>query len=124
MFPKIFFECIKHDGIVSIATCSAEHKAHIINTWNKYLIITEDNQILIPAFGMVHTEKNVENDPYMEVTLGSHEVQGLMGMGTGFLLTGTGEFKNEGEHFDMMKAKCDFTRRVLIFTPETCKQTI
>lgn len=124
MFPETFLECLKHDGIVAIATCTPEGKAHVINTWNKYLIITDDNKILMPAFGMVRTKKNVEHDPYTEVTIGSHEVQGRMGMGTGFLLTGTSEFKDEGELFDRMKAKCDFTRRVLIFTPETCKQTI
>lgn len=124
MLPETLFECIKHDGIVAIATCSPEHKAHVINTWNKYLIVTEDEKILMPAFGMVHTAKNVEQDPYMEVTIGSHEVQGKMGMGTGFLLIGTGEFKNEGELFDRMKAKCDFARKVLIFTPEKCRQTV
>lgn len=47
-----------------------------------------------------------------------------MDMGTGCLLTGKAEFFKEGDLFDAMKAKCAFTNRVLVFTPETCKQTI
>ena len=47
-----------------------------------------------------------------------------MGMGTGCLLTGKAEFFKEGKLFDDMKAKCSFANRVLVFTPETCKQTI
>ncbi|MDY2965282.1 MAG: hypothetical protein SOR58_03675 [Megasphaera massiliensis] len=45
-------------------------------------------------------------------------------MGTGCFLTGKAEFFKEGDLFDAMKDKCSFTNRVLVFTPETCKQTI
>lgn len=124
MYNEIFHECIKNPGIVSVATSNSEGKAHIVNTWNKYLIIIEDDKILIPCFGFRKTEANVKENPYMEISLGSHEVQGKMGMGTGFLLTGTGEFFFEGELFTQMHDKCDFASRVLVFTPESCRQTI
>ena len=94
MLTEVFFACLQHDGIVSVATASADGEAHIANTWNKYLIVTEDEKILI------------------------------RGMGTGFLLTGTAEFRKDGELFDRMKAKCSFANRVLIFTPDSCKQTL
>ncbi|WP_368315105.1 hypothetical protein, partial [Megasphaera massiliensis] len=58
------------------------------------------------------SQKNVHDNPYIEVSLGSHEVQGKMGMGTGCLLTGKAEFFKEGALFDAMKAKCSFTNRV------------
>ncbi len=124
MLNAIFRECVSHDGIVSVATCSAESKPHIANTWNKYLIITEKDQILIPCFGFRHTEENAKHNPYVEVTIGSHEVQGKMGMGTGFLLKGTAEFLAEGPLFDAMHTKCSFCNRVLVFTPTSCNQTI
>lgn len=124
MLTDIFFDCIKHDGIVSVASAGKDGRAHIANTWNKYLIVTDDEKILIPCFGFIKTEKNVDDNPYIEVVIGSHEVQGKMGMGTGCLLTGKAELFKEGQLFDAMKAKCSFANRVLVFTPETCKQTI
>ena len=124
MLPEKFFDCLKHDGIVAIGTCSVENRVHVVNTWNKYLIVTDDEKILMPAYGMIRTEKNSKQNTYVEVTIGSSNVMGYQSMGTGFLLTGKAEFFKEGELFDRMKAKCDFTRRVLVFTPETCKQTL
>lgn len=82
MLTNVFFDCIKHDGIVSVASANAEGQAHIANTWNKYLIVTDDEKILIPCFGFHKTEKNVSHNPRVEVVVGSHEVQGKMGMGT------------------------------------------
>ncbi len=72
-----------------MATTSADGEPHIANTWNKYLIVTEDEKILIPCYGFRKTERNAEACPHLAVTLGSHEVEGHRGMGTGFLLTGT-----------------------------------
>lgn len=123
MLTNVFFDCIKRDGIVSVALPMPK-AAHIANTWNKYLIVTDDKKILIPCFGFHKTEKNVSHNPRVEVVVGSHEVQGKMGMGTGCLLTGTAAFASEGPLFDEMKEKCTWASRVLIFTPQTCVQTI
>ena len=124
MLSNIFYECIRHDGIVAIASCSKDGQAHVINTWNKYLIVTEDEKILIPAFGMRKTENNAAFHPQIEITIGSHEVQGKMEMGAGCLLTGTASFQKEGELFEAMHEKCSFANRVLVFSPNSCKQTI
>ena len=35
MLTTVFFDCIKRDGIVSVASANAEGQAHIANTWNK-----------------------------------------------------------------------------------------
>ncbi|WP_281673175.1 pyridoxamine 5'-phosphate oxidase family protein [Pseudoramibacter alactolyticus] len=121
---EMFYDCIAHDGMVAVATASAEGIPHMANTWNKYLIVTDDEKILIPCFGFIQTEKNNRAQPHVEITVGSPEVQGKMGMGTGCLLVGTAAFYKEGPLFDQMKAKCDFANRVLVFTPESCKQTI
>lgn len=122
---EIFHECIKDPGgIVSVASTGTDGKPHIANTWNKYLIITEDEKILIPCFGFRKTEKNAETQPYVEIVVGSDKVQRKMGMGTGCLLTGTAKFEKVGELFNLVHDKLKFANRVLIFTPESCKQTI
>ena len=115
MLPEKFFDCLKHEGVVAIGTASASGEAHIANTWNSYLIVTDEEQILIPAAGMRKTEKNSKENPHVELTLGAR---------TGFLLTGTASFLKEGTLFTRMKEKCPFAARVLVFTPESCRQTL
>jgi hypothetical protein len=121
---KTFYDCIAHAGIVSVCSSSADGKGHVANTWNKYLIVTADERILIPCFGFRKTEENVSHDPEIEVIIGSHEVQGKMGLGTGFLLKGRAEFRKDGLLFEQIHDKCSFANRVLIFTPSSCEQTI
>lgn len=121
MLSAKFHECLQHDGIVAIGTCS-NNQAHVVNTWNRFVIVTEDEKLLIPAAGMRKTESNAKANSHVEITLGSHEVMGYKTLGTGFLLTGTVEFAKEGALFEAMHDKCSFANRVLIFTPDSCKQ--
>ena len=123
MFSETFFEVLKHEGVVSV-TSWANGGAHVANTWNSYLHITEDNRILIPAAWFNRTQKNVDVQSKVIVTLGSHEVQGKVGMGTGFVVDGTAKFLTEGADFDQMKEKFSFLTRVLEITPEAVRQTI
>lgn len=46
-----FFEVIKNEGVVSIVSWGID-EPHVVNTWNSYLVITEDGKILIPAFNL------------------------------------------------------------------------
>lgn len=123
MLNDKFFEVINHEGVVSIVTC-ANNEAHVSNTWNSYLVVVEGNKILIPAAGMIKTEKNININPKVKLTMGTREVMGSMYMGTGLLLEGTAKFLKNGEHFDMMKEKYPFLSRVLEITVESCKQTL
>lgn len=52
-----FLEVVKCEGVVSITSWGVE--THVVNTWNSFLVITEDERILIPAYGFRKTEKNV-----------------------------------------------------------------
>lgn len=124
LLNKAFYDCLSHPGIVSLASVTAEGEPHLANTWNKYLIITEDEKILIPCYGFHKTEKNAEEHPSVVLSLGSDQVQGKMGMGTGFLLTGTVRFLKEGELYEKMKHKCEWASRVLVFSAESCRQII
>ncbi|MDU1855701.1 MAG: pyridoxamine 5'-phosphate oxidase family protein [Clostridium baratii] len=123
MLTEKFYDVINHEGVVSIGSCS-NNEVHICNTWNSYLVIVEENKILIPAAAMIKTEENVTINPKIKLTLGSKEVMGYMNMGTGFLLEGTAKFLKDGEYFDMMLKKYPFLTRVLEFTVESCKQTL
>ena len=95
-----------------------------MNTWNTYLYITDDERILIPAWAMRKTEKNITKNNRVLLTVGSKEVDGKMGKGTGFLVKGTARFIASGPEWDMMKNKFSFLTRVLEVTVESIKQTI
>ena len=123
MFNEKFFEVLTHEGVVSIVTHSS-NEAHVANTWNSYLVTTEDNKILIPAAGMIKTEKNINANSNVKLTLGSKEVMWYRYMGTGFLIEGSAKFLREGDSFEMMKDKYPFLSRVLEITVQSCKQTL
>jgi hypothetical protein len=123
MFTEKFRQVISKEGVVSIVSCS-DGEAHVVNTWNSYLVTPSDERILIPAWKMRTTEKKTLKNNKVLITVGSKEVQGLIGQGTGFLLEGTARFLNAGAEFDMMKSKFPFLTRVLEVTVTSLKQTI
>ena len=123
MLNEKLLEVISHEGVVAIVSWS-NNEAHVVNTWNSYVNATEDGRILIPAAGMRRTQKNVEQNNKVKVTIGSKEVMGHMYMGTGFLIEGTAKFLESGLDFDMMKEKFSFLSRVLEITVTSAKQTL
>ena len=124
MFNEKFNEVLTKEGVVSITSWSAEN-VHVVNTWNSYLVKSGENKLLIPAAGMRKTQKNVEANNKVILTLGSKEVLGYKDyQGTGFVIEGTAKYLTSGEEFDMMKEKFPFLSRVLEITVESLKQTI
>jgi hypothetical protein len=123
MFNDKFKEVLSKEGVVSIVSC-ADGEAHVVNTWNSYLVLPDEERILLPAWAMRKTEKKVDKNNNVLLTLGSKEVEGRMGPGTGFLIKGTAKFISSGPEFDMMKNKFSFLTRVLEVTVSSVKQTI
>ena len=123
MFTEVFREVASKEGVVSIVSW-AEGDAHVVNTWNSYLVFPDDETVLIPAWKMRKTEANTLKQGKVLLTLGSKEVQGRMGPGTGFLLEGTASFLSSGAAFDAMKAQFPFLTRVLAVKVSSLKQTI
>lgn len=118
-----FLEVIKHEGVVSIMSWGVE--PHLVNTWNSYLVVTEDERILIPAYGFRKTQKNVDINNKVKITLGSKDVLGYKDYpGTGFLVDGTARYIESGEEYDMMKSKFSFLTRVLEITVDKAKQML
>lgn len=123
MFNEKFKETLAHEGAVAIVTCDGK-QAHVTNTWNSYVNIMGENQLLIPAAGMKSTEQDTASINNVKITFGSKEVEGTQGLGAGFYLEGKAAFKEDGKEYDLMKAKFPWLRKVLVFTAEQVKQTI
>ena len=124
MLTEKFFDVLTKEGVVSIVSWGID-EPHVVNTWNSYLEITPDERILIPAYAMRKTEKNVNQNNKVKIALGSKEVLGYKDyQGTGFVLEGTAKYLETGSDFDMMKAKFSFLTRVLEVTVTSAKQML
>jgi hypothetical protein len=118
-----FHEVLQHEGVVSIVSWGVE--THVVNTWNSYLVVTDDERILIPAYGFRKTEKNVNVNDSVKLTLGSKDVLGYKDyQGTGFVVEGTAKYITSGDEYDFMKNKFSFLTRVLEITVGTAKQML
>lgn len=125
MLDEKLLEILSHpaDGEVAIVTKGTDGP-HVVNTWNSYVNITLDGRMLIPVGGMNKTEKNVEENQLVKLTIGNREVQGLNYKGAGFLITGIARFAKDGPEFNLIKAKFPWARAVLEITIETTIQTL
>jgi hypothetical protein len=118
-----FYEVLNHEGVVAIMSWGVE--PHMVNTWNSYLVITEDERILIPAYGFRKTEKNINVNNQVVISLGSKNVSGFKDYpGTGFIVKGTAAYIESGAEYDMMKEKFSFLTRVLEVTVDKAKQML
>ena len=118
-----FLEVLRHEGVVSIMSWGVE--PHLVNTWNSYLVVTDDERILIPAYGFRKTQKNVDVNDKVKMALGSKDVLGYKDYpGTGFIVAGSARYIESGEEYDMMKSKFSFLTRVLEITVDNAKQML
>ena len=102
MLPQKFFDVLKHEGVVSLTPWGRD-VPHVTNTWNSYLVISDDKRILAPAAGMHHLEEDLAVNDRIE---------------------GKARLVSEGKEFDMMKEKYPFLRSVLEITAETAVQLL
>ena len=123
MIPEKLLEILKQDGVVAIATLGKDGP-HMVNTWNRYIRISSDERLFIPAGYMHKTEANVAFNPNVLITLGSSKVQGLRGPGTGFLIKGKASFITSGPDYDFMKERFSWLRATLAITIESATQTL
>lgn len=122
MIPETLQKIMKLDGVVAIATLGPDGP-HMVNTWNSYLRVSADGRLFIPAGYMHKTEANIAHNPSVLITLGSSKVEGLHGLGAGFLIKGKAKFIMSGEDFDFMKEKFTWLRATLAVTIESATQT-
>lgn len=118
-----FHEVLKHEGVVSIMTSGIE--PHMVNSWNSYIVVTEDERLLLPAYAYKKTGKNLDVNKQITISVGSKNVLGYKDyQGTGFIVKGTAGFIDSGAEFDMMKEKFSFLNRVLEVTVNAAKQML
>ena len=121
--PEKFFDVLKHEGVVTIMSWGVE--PHIVNTWNSYIVVTDDGRLLIPAYGFRKTEKNVNVNNKINLALGSREVLGYKDyQGTGFIVTGTARYISSGDEYEYMKKKFPFLTRVFEVTVDKATQML
>jgi predicted pyridoxine 5'-phosphate oxidase superfamily flavin-nucleotide-binding protein len=123
MIPDKMREVLKKDGVVAIATLGQDGP-HLVNTWNSYVRITDDERLLIPAGYMNRTEANIATNNDVLITVGSSKVAGKNGPGTGFLIKGTAAFITSGPDFEATKARFSWARAVLAVTINSATQTL
>jgi hypothetical protein len=124
MLSEKFHEVLKNEGIVTIVTWG-KGEPHIVNEWNSYLVVTEDERILIPAGLMYKTEANINVNSKIKMALGSKNVIGFNNyQGTGFVVEGTARFFDSGTEYNMMKEKFSFLTRVLEITVTSIEQML
>jgi hypothetical protein len=123
MIPEKFKEVLRHEGVVAIATLGQDGP-HMVNTWNSYLQVTNTERILIPVGYMRRTEANIAYNDQVLITLGSREVTGNIGAGTGFLIKGTASIEASGSDFDATRARFPWARAVMAVTANSIEQTL
>lgn len=123
MFTETFLAVLNHEGVVTIVSNSKEG-FHVVNTWNSYLRTDGDHQLLAPAAGMHSIENDLIEDDQVLLTIGSKEVEGLIGEGTGFHVKAIAKFIDAGPEYDRMKKEFPFLTRVLLLDVKDIQQKI
>lgn len=121
--PEKFFQVLKEEGVVAIATQGVDGP-HLVNSWHSYVQFGEGDHLLIPVGGMNQTEKNLSHDNRVLLTVGSRAVEGKRGPGTGFLITGTATFVSAGTDFEVVKRRYPWARAALRVAVSTIAQTL
>jgi len=100
------------------------NEPHVVNSWNSYVLVTGDEKLLIPAGRMFETEKNIERNNKVLLTISNREVEGKTYKGTGFLIRGVASFEKEGSNFNAIKTRFPWARAALVITVESTEQTL
>lgn len=102
---------MQKEGAVAIVA-QGEKFPHVVNTWHSYVRINHDHFIL-PVAGMNTMEEALAHDNRVLVTVASREVEGLHGMGTGFLINGNATIVYDGDECDRIKSDYPWARAMM-----------
>ncbi|MGI6466726.1 MAG: pyridoxamine 5'-phosphate oxidase family protein [Sphaerochaetaceae bacterium] len=111
------------DSAAAIVTNNKEG-AHVVNTWNSYIKVVDNKYLLIPVGRMNQTEKNLEEDKRVLLTISNREVMGLSYKGTGFLVEGEGSIVNNGPYYEIIKESFSWAKGVLVIEVREQQQTL
>ncbi|MCC6202306.1 MAG: pyridoxamine 5'-phosphate oxidase family protein [Gammaproteobacteria bacterium] len=113
----------KHEGTATIVTLGPDGP-HVVATWNSYLDPCDDETLLIPVGNYQQTERNINSGSDLTMLIGSREVAGKRGPGTGVRLRGRAEFEYQGARFERVKSRFPWARACLTFRVGSCEQLL
>lgn len=123
MFTEQLREVFRYQGPVAIVTISKDGP-HLVGTWTSYLEIVDNKTLAIPAWKYLQTQKNIENGSPVRLLTGTKELEGTMGPGRGFRLTGQGRFESQGKVYEKVHSRFDWARAALVVTVDRVEQLI
>ncbi|RIV21704.1 FMN-binding protein [Alicyclobacillaceae bacterium I2511] len=104
---------LTQEGPASFVTMGSDGP-HMVATWNSYIQLNENDELLIPAGSLFQTELNIKQGSGVQLLIAAKGVQGMHGNGAGFLLKGTAKFENSGAQFEQVKLNFSWARAVMI----------
>lgn len=114
-------EVLRHDAPAAVVTTGPEGP-HLVGTWNTYIQVLDDHTIAYPAAGMNTTQRNLQAGSSIQLLVGTKEVEGRMGPGTGFRLTGRGRVEESGSIYDRVKSRFDWARGAVVVDVDKVEQ--
>lgn len=111
------------DAAVTLVT-QGQDGAHLVNSWNSYLRVSEEGDLLFPVGGMRQTEQNLAGNDRIKLSIANREVQGRNYKGTGFILEGRGAILDQGPAFQLIEADFPWARAVLKISIISWEQTL
>ncbi len=119
-------DVIEKTEVVAIATYG-ENGPHLVASWGDFirsLDINDGKTIIIPVGGYHQTESNLKDDNRIELLIGSKQVQGKNGPGTGYRLVGRAEIIASGKLAELAKSKFPWARGALVIEVEKVDQLL
>ncbi len=114
---------LENEGVVSVVA-QGENFPHMVNNWNSFLKY-EDNLLFLPVGGMNTMEEILKKDNRVIVALGSKEVDGLNGPGSGAgcIIEGTAQIRDDIDEYKNIKSKFEWARAVMQIDISHIRQT-
>ena len=112
--------------VVAIATTGADGP-HIAATWADFTIVKQaygKDLVLIPAGGYKTTEENLKKDPRIQLLIGSKQLQGKSGAGSGYRLSGVGVIETTGANYETVLARFSWARAALVIEVQSVEQLL
>lgn len=122
MISETLKRVMEKEGVVTIVAQGKDFP-RVVNTWHSYVRL-DDGCFILPVCGMRSVEEALTLNDKVLVTVGSKEVEGLHGMGTGFLLTGRANITQENDTYASMKETYPWARAVMVIQLTEATQTV
>ncbi len=112
--------------VVAIVTSGAEGP-HLAATWAEFVNVKQEGEkdvLLIPAGGYKVTEENLKKNPHVQLLVGSKQLPGKSGLGSGYKIYGLGSLVASGADFEAVHTRFPWARAVLVVEVQAFEQLL